>query len=362
MPEWDLSRCGCCIAPLYDALEAAQWSANAAGVDLVPDSAGWLLAFEACLHMAGSKQEYFCRSWVVFGGMAADLLARLPPREAAAAAAVLEPLLATDLEGQLLTAQLLARAHLVLLPDRLAAAALRAVEATVRDRARRGGGGRQQRLRIAEGVALLWVLAQRGAAGPAEGTPASVSGPAVTALKALRALSRLPRHAASALEAAQNFGREGGRLDPALQAAFDAQLEKLRARTHGKEEQPAADSGAGGQSDQSPSPAAAAAAPAPHADATLPEGLLPGCTNPACSNLEGPSEAALPTKRCRGCLMVRYCGTSCQTVDWPRHKAGCRELRAGAAAVATAAPSSPSGSGFQRCSGPACIKFAATPV
>ncbi|GBF97928.1 hypothetical protein Rsub_10601 [Raphidocelis subcapitata] len=321
-----------CIPPLHIAVDAARWSAKVAGLDLVADSAAWLLIFEACLHlseigtyMSANKQ------WLggaLYAQTAVELLARLPPREAAAAAAALEPLLAADLAGGLVTAHLLARAHAALLPDRLVAAALPAVEARVRERARSRGDDPPL---VGAGVALLWAFAQR-ATGPAAGSAAS--GPAVTALKALRALSHLG-HAAGALEAAQCFGRARGCLDPAFQAAFDVRLEELRAR------RPLG----GGSAAGSQGGRAAAAAPAPAAAPALllPPGLLPACANPDCSNLEGPSEAALPTKRCRGCLTLRYCGAACQTADWPRHRARCKELRT--AGAAAAAPSGASGSG-----------------
>ncbi|GBF97929.1 hypothetical protein Rsub_10602 [Raphidocelis subcapitata] len=342
-PKWiPIDYC----APLYAAVDTAQWLVTAAGVDLVTDSAAWLLLFEACLHVSQmgrwtTRQQWQAESWFLYEQTAVELLARLPPRDAAAAAAALEPLLVADLAGGLLTAHLLAHAHAVLLPDRLVAAALPAVEARVRAAARRsgggggsgdGGGGDAQLL--GTGVALLWAFTQR-ATGPAAGSAAS--GPAVTALKALRVLSHLG-HAAGALEAAQSFGRERGRLDPAFQAAFDVRLEELRAR------RPLGGGSAAGSQGEPRAPAAAPAPTASQAPALLlPPGLLPACANPDCSNLEGPSEAALPTKRCRGCLTVRYCGAACQTADWPQHRARCKELRT--AGAAAAAPSGASGSG-----------------
>ncbi|GBF97919.1 hypothetical protein Rsub_10592 [Raphidocelis subcapitata] len=334
--------------PLYAAVDTAQWAVSAAGVDLVTDSAAWLLIFEACLQISQMGRwktrikQWQAESWFLYEQTAVELLARLPPRDAAAAAAALEPLLAADLGGKLLTAHLLAHTHEALLPARLVAEALPTVEACVREAARGGGGGGDAQL-LGTGVALLWAFAQR-ATGPA--AISTASGLAVTALKALRALTHLGA-AAGALEAAQSFGRERGRLDPAFQATFDARLEELRARRPlgGGEDQPATGSSGGTGSQGEPQAPAAAPAPAAPQDpaALLPPGLLPACANPDCSNLEGPSEAALPTKRCRACLAVRYCGAGCQTADWPRHRARCQELRAAGAAPAAASGASGSG-------------------
>lgn len=43
---------------------------------------------------------------------------------------------------------------------------------------------------------------------------------------------------------------------------------------------------------------------------------LPGCSNWACTNLGGFSEAALPTLLCSGCRRVRYCSVKCQRAAW----------------------------------------------
>lgn len=43
---------------------------------------------------------------------------------------------------------------------------------------------------------------------------------------------------------------------------------------------------------------------------------LPGCCNWACTNLDGFSEAALPTRLCSGCRRVRYCSEECQRTAW----------------------------------------------
>ena len=42
------------------------------------------------------------------------------------------------------------------------------------------------------------------------------------------------------------------------------------------------------------------------------------CFNPACDNLEGPSELALKTYACGGGCGVRYCSRGCQEEDWRR--------------------------------------------
>lgn len=44
--------------------------------------------------------------------------------------------------------------------------------------------------------------------------------------------------------------------------------------------------------------------------------LLPGCCNLHCKQLEGVSEAALPTLLCSGCRRARYCCQECQKEAW----------------------------------------------
>lgn len=57
------------------------------------------------------------------------------------------------------------------------------------------------------------------------------------------------------------------------------------------------------------------------------------CAHLRCVTVAGPSEAALPRFQvCSGCLLVRYCGASCQKADWRAHRAACRELQRRAAA------------------------------
>ena len=56
------------------------------------------------------------------------------------------------------------------------------------------------------------------------------------------------------------------------------------------------------------------------------EGLW--CFNPACTNLEGPSELALKTHACGGGCGVRYCSLECQAQGWrDGHSLSCRQLR-----------------------------------
>ncbi len=49
------------------------------------------------------------------------------------------------------------------------------------------------------------------------------------------------------------------------------------------------------------------------------------CSNGACVQLEGDSEAAVKLRRCGGCKAVRYCCQECQAADWAAgHKQACR--------------------------------------
>ena len=65
------------------------------------------------------------------------------------------------------------------------------------------------------------------------------------------------------------------------------------------------------------------------------------CFNPACTNLEGPSELALKTHACGGGCGVRYCSPECQAQGWrDGHRLSCGRLRdrraAGSSGVAVA--------------------------
>ncbi|KAF9544634.1 hypothetical protein CPC08DRAFT_755809 [Agrocybe pediades] len=42
-------------------------------------------------------------------------------------------------------------------------------------------------------------------------------------------------------------------------------------------------------------------------------------------NSTGSPDAGL--RRCGGCKLSRYCGTECQTADWPRHKQLCKYIK-----------------------------------
>ena len=53
------------------------------------------------------------------------------------------------------------------------------------------------------------------------------------------------------------------------------------------------------------------------------------CTNPTC-----PNEVGLPTKRCGGCHLDRYCSVECQGMAYPAHKSRCRAISAKRAAAA----------------------------
>ena len=50
-----------------------------------------------------------------------------------------------------------------------------------------------------------------------------------------------------------------------------------------------------------------------------------------CTNLAGGSEAELPTKRCSGCWVARFCSAECSKAAWRAHKQVCRQLAAQAA-------------------------------
>ena len=47
------------------------------------------------------------------------------------------------------------------------------------------------------------------------------------------------------------------------------------------------------------------------------------CTNPTC-----PKEAGVPTKRCGGCHLDRYCSVACQAAAYPNHMAKCKKIQA----------------------------------
>ncbi|KXZ49998.1 hypothetical protein GPECTOR_18g153 [Gonium pectorale] len=62
--------------------------------------------------------------------------------------------------------------------------------------------------------------------------------------------------------------------------------------------------------------------------------LLPGrCANPACTSLEGDSEADLTLKACAGCGAVGYCCRPCQLEHWRAgHKGACGRVQGGGGA------------------------------
>ena len=47
------------------------------------------------------------------------------------------------------------------------------------------------------------------------------------------------------------------------------------------------------------------------------------CTNPTC-----PNEVGVPTKRCGGCHLDRYCSVECQAAAYPDHVARCLKIQA----------------------------------
>lgn len=46
------------------------------------------------------------------------------------------------------------------------------------------------------------------------------------------------------------------------------------------------------------------------------------CTNPSC-----PNEIGVPTKRCGGCRIDRYCSVECQAEAHPHHEARCKKIQ-----------------------------------
>ena len=52
------------------------------------------------------------------------------------------------------------------------------------------------------------------------------------------------------------------------------------------------------------------------------------CTNPNC-----PNEAGIPTKRCGGCHLDRYCSIECQAEAYPEHMERCHKIQAKRAAT-----------------------------
>ena len=56
------------------------------------------------------------------------------------------------------------------------------------------------------------------------------------------------------------------------------------------------------------------------------------CTNPTC-----PNEVGVPTKRCGGCHLDRYCSVECQLAAYPAHVNRCSRIQEKRAAFAAAA-------------------------
>ena len=127
---------------------------------------------------------------------------------------------------------------------------------------------------------------------------------AAEVLRAIRQMASLvwPDHPAAA--AAGSLCGNG--IDPASYADWEllqAELLELPSRSEGLPAATAASSGCGW-------------------------GETLWCCNPACTNLEGPSELALKTFACGGGCGVRYCGLECQAQGWrDGHRLSCGRLR-----------------------------------
>ena len=153
---------------------------------------------------------------------------------------------------------------------------------------------------------------------------------AAEVLRSLRHLARTawPEPHAAVLAAAAS----GSAIEPASYADWEVLQGEMLATANAS----VAAQGAIGVPQRPATPAAAAVATA--AQGAM-GGLLPSfsscgwgealwCFNPACTNLEGPSELALKTLPCgRGCG-VRYCSPECQAQGWrDGHRLSCGRLR-----------------------------------
>ena len=66
-------------------------------------------------------------------------------------------------------------------------------------------------------------------------------------------------------------------------------------------------------------------------DATRLEGIrhmMPrvGCSNAACTTVDGDVESALPFKHCSKCIETMYCSSKCQDDAWETHKPRCKDI------------------------------------
>jgi hypothetical protein len=61
----------------------------------------------------------------------------------------------------------------------------------------------------------------------------------------------------------------------------------------------------------------------------------PGCSNPRCCCLNGPSEGEMKMQACAACRGARYCSAACQRAHWSAgHKEVCKAVQAAAQAAA----------------------------
>ena len=51
-----------------------------------------------------------------------------------------------------------------------------------------------------------------------------------------------------------------------------------------------------------------------------------GCSNAACTTVDGDVESALPFKHCSKCIETMYCSSECQAYAWETHQPRCKDI------------------------------------